>query len=354
MISKAILFPYYLTLKLRNRLYDKGHKKTYSFDVPIISIGNVAVGGTGKTPMTEMAIRILKDRCRVAVVSAGYKRHSKGFLLVSASDTARNVGDEPLQIKRKFPDAIVAVDSKRERAVRQLLAMPEDVRPEVILLDDGLQYRRLGHSKDIIMEEYGRPAFKDQLLPLGRLRDDPAQIKRADAVVVTKCPDYLDEWERGKMRSGSRLRPEQPIFFSKIKYCPAKAVFPADGDRRYIYSKEVYLFTGIADDRQLVLHLTDSYDTIYHKKYGDHHAYSSMDIRSLYSVAKRNPRVLLLTTEKDAQRLATLSKVPDEVRRRLFYIPVEMEMLTSGEADAFEKFLLEGLKLRNPHPGLLF
>lgn len=339
MISRIVLFPYYLALKIRNRLYDKGRITGVTHAVPILSVGNVTAGGTGKTPMVEYLAALLQGSHRVAVLSRGYKRKSKGFHLVEADDTAAQAGDEPLQIKRKFPDVLVAVDKDRNQGVEQLLALPEDRRPEVVLLDDGFQYRRLKPRLDVVLVDYNRPVFQDELLPIGSLRDLPEQIGRADAVVVTKCPLGLDEWDRTQYRQQLHLRADQPLFFASLKYVEPAPVFRWEGDKRYIYSKEVYLFTGVADDRPIRAHLVDRYDRVDHKSFGDHHRFSRGDIRRLRAYARRHPQALLLTTEKDAQRLLHCSRLDEEVRRRLFYLPVEHVFLTWDEMVAFESFI---------------
>jgi len=339
MISKAILFPYYITLKIRHRLYDKGKKKTYSFDVPVICIGNVTVGGTGKTPMTEYAVRLYSEKYKVAVLSLGYKRKSRGFILVNENDTAERVGDEPLQIKRKFPNIAVAVDKNRKRGIENLLSQTE--RPDVIILDDGFQRREILPAKNVFLVDYNRPIFKDELLPLGRLRDLPSQIRRAKAVVITKCPEYLDEWGRDKMRKITRIKPGQEVFFSKVRYCQPRAIFEGLGDPRYIYSKTVYLFTGIANARPLEEWLIGQYDHIVHEKFPDHHKFTRGDVRKIRSYAHKNPLSILLTTEKDAQRLLHCPYVPEELKVRLFYLPIETDFVTEDDKARFDKYLLD-------------
>lgn len=322
-LSRIILFPYWLALRIRNARYDSGRRQAVQHDVPVISVGNLTVGGTGKTPMVEYLVNRLKEEHRVAVLSRGYKRRSKGFHLVEADDTATTAGDEPLQIKRKFPDILVAVDKDRNHGVEQLLALPEAQRPEVILLDDGFQFRKLKPSTNLLLVDYNRPVFDDELLPFGRLRDLPEQIRRADAVIVTKTPTLLDEYERGQMRRKLHLRPEQPLFFTSIQYDAPKPVFPEQADMRYLYSKEVLLFTGVADDRPLLVQLSDRYERIDHKRYGDHHRFSRRDLKDLARYVRRNPRTLLMTTEKDAMRLLHADRLDAEVRRRLFCLPIE-------------------------------
>lgn len=357
MISKLLLYPYYLTLKIRNHLYDSGKIETRSFDIPVISIGNVNAGGTGKTPMVEQILRLAGEQTRTAVVSRGYKRKGKGIINVECESDALSVGDEPLQIKKKFPLTKVVVAKDRVKAIEQLCKLPDDQKPQLIILDDGLQYRRIQPKVHVVMIDYYKPIFKDELLPIGSLRDLPQQIRRANCVVMSKSPEYLDQWEREKSRKITKLRPEQIQLFSKINYCPAKSVFE-EGDKRYIYSKEVYFFSGIADDTMILSHLTDNYDWIAHKKYPDHHRFSRMDIIALQHFAESHPRCLLLTTEKDAQRLLCC-KINETVKKRLFYLPIESEFLLPSEKEEFCKILgLEaGRKKQVVEPvnnGLLF
>ena len=353
MISSVFLFPYWLVLRIRNTLYDKGRLKTVEHPVPVISVGNVTAGGTGKTPMVEYLVNLLQGSCRVAVLSRGYKRKGKGFHLVTEDDTALVAGDEPLQVKRKFPHVLVAVDKNRNHGVEQLLALPEDQRPELILLDDGFQYRCLKPSTNLVLVDYNRPIFKDNLLPVGHLRDLPEQIRRADVVVFTKSPRYLDEWERGKMRQLTRLRPQQPAFFATVKYGEPLPVFRWEADKRYIYSKDVFLFSGIADDRPLRVQLSDRYEHIAHKRFGDHHRFTRADLRYLLAQVRRNPRAVLMTTEKDAQRLLHCDRLDPEVRRRLFYLPVETEFLTWEESESFDALLRQDIP-ETAGNGLLF
>ena len=353
MISSIAVFPYWLALRIRNARYDSGKKKSVTHPVPVISVGNVTVGGTGKTPMTEYLVNLLQGSCRLAVLSRGYKRRSKGFHLVTEDDTADVAGDEPLQIKRKFPHILVAVDKDRNHGVEQLLALPEAERPQLVLLDDGFQYRKLKPATNLVLVDYNRPIFKDNLLPFGRLRDLPEQIRRADVVVMTKCPRYLDEWERGKLRQLTRLRPEQPLFFATVKYGDPLPVFRWEADKRYIYSKDVFLFSGVADDRPLRVQLTDRYEHIAHKRFGDHHRFTRADLHLLLREVRRNPRALLLTTEKDAQRLLHCEKLDPEVRRRLFYLPIETEFLSWEEGEAFDARMRQDLPETDGN-GLLF
>jgi tetraacyldisaccharide 4'-kinase len=343
--SKVILFPYYLTLKLRNRLYDKGIFKSKQFDVPVISIDNITAGGTGKTPTTELVVRLLKPQHKVAVLSRGYKRKTRGFRIVDTDSTSREVGDEPLQIRKKHKDVLVAVDANRTRGITQLLALPQEIRPEVIVLDDAYQHRKVLPLKNILLIDYNRPLFRDNLLPIGRLRDP---------IVITKSPEHLDEWERETIKKANRINDDCPCFFARIKYCPIEPIFAELGDKRYIYSKEVGLFTGIANVKPLMMHLSDIYEQITHISYRDHHEFTRGNIRDIEYFARRNPQSLLLTTEKDAQRLVSNRHLTPELKKRLFYIPIETEFLTIEESYSFRNFIAESISSGNSFYGTLF
>jgi tetraacyldisaccharide 4'-kinase len=326
---------YRLVLALRHMAFDKGWKKTYKAEVPTICVGNVTVGGTGKTPHTEMILRMLLQSDKwgfknIAVLSRGYKRRSKGFQIVERESTARFAGDEPLQIARKFPSVKVAVDKNRVRGCQKLAADGT----EIIVLDDAFQYRRLIPSVNIVLVDYNRPIFKDSLLPWGRLRDLPSQIKRAQVVIVTKCPAEVSDWDRQEWRRRLKLKDSQKLFFSTIGYDTPVAVFP-EADPRYIYSKRLVLVSGIANDAPLRSQLSDSYKISSKLRYGDHHKFTRADIREISHAQKENPTACIMTTEKDAQRLRDAKKVPDSVKQRLFYIPVKAQFLSESDEQSF-------------------
>ena len=214
-LDRILLFPYTLTLALRNLLYDRGVFKSYVPSVPSICVGNVTVGGTGKTPMVELLVRMYMGERRVAVVSRGYGRKTKGYREVNVEDTYRDVGDEPLQIKKKFPDVTVVVDADRARAIETLAALPEERRPQLVILDDAFQHRRVRPGYSILLVSSTRPLHKDALLPIGRLRDLPSQVRRADMVIVTKMEDSVTETVRYRWRESMRLPGRIPLLFSR-------------------------------------------------------------------------------------------------------------------------------------------
>lgn len=371
MFRKIILSPYYLTLSVRHLLYDRGWKKSGKAEVPTICVGNVTVGGTGKTPHAEMILRTLmrSDRwaySNIAVLSRGYKRRSKGFQKVERDGSAALFGDEPQQIAAKFPVVTVAVDKDRIEGCR-FLTHPEllqtdkkarrcidkDVpKAEIILLDDAFQYRKLRASANVVLVDYNRPVHRDALLPLGRLRDLPCRLQAADILIVTKCPAYLDAWERGRWagwlglkgynattctavtRNGER----KYLFFTGIDYAEMSPVFP-EADPRFIYSKRLILFTGIAKDTAMAHYLSDRYQIVSHIRFPDHHKFSRADIRQIESAVRENPTAMLCTTEKDARRIVDVEKLPSALKQRLFQLPIEVFFLTPEEKEIFGKVL---------------
>ena len=329
LLSKIFLFPYYMALKLRNSRYDKGKKETVHFDnLKVVSIGNITVGGTGKTPHVEMFIRHYLDNCyRVAVVSLGYGRQDvKSCLMVKTTSSAAEVGDEPLQIKRKFPNVPVAVCQQREKAIEELMKLPFGDVPEVVILDDAMQYRRLVPDRQIALIRHDSPIFKDNLLPFGRLRDLPEQIRRADTVIITKCPLYLTESGKQEIIQANQLEPGQKVFFTSVAYEEPAAVFP-EGNNRYIYSKEAILLTGIADSIPIRDFVSSKYPTTHHIDFGDHHNFTKKDIALILRTARKYPRAIVLTTEKDAQRLRSNPLLTEAMRERMYCIPIHTIML---------------------------
>ena len=328
-LGNIFAFPYAAVLALRNKAYDKGWLKSIKFDnVYILSFGNITVGGTGKTPHVEMFIRELLDNAwRVAVISRGYgRRQPKTSRFVETDSNVEDVGDEPLQIKRKFPQVKVVVDRDRVRAVKMLMALPFGDVPEVILLDDAMQYRRLIPTRQITLINYDRPIFKDSLLPFGRLRDLPGQLRRADTVIITKCPPFLNDWEKQQIIAANRISPNQKVFFTAIRYFDPVPVFE-QGNKRYMYSKEAILFTGIANSGLLRHHVSARYPRNYHIEFGDHHVFTARDIAQIEKFARKRPQAIILTTEKDAQRIRRNPLVSELLKERVFYIPIEIGMV---------------------------
>jgi tetraacyldisaccharide 4'-kinase len=340
-LNKVLLFPYYIALKIRHYMYDKGVFKSYKFDIPIISVGNISAGGTGKTPHTEFIVKELMQYRQVAVLSRGYGRKSRGFHFVSCDGGAAEFGDEPLQIKRKFPEVTVAVDGNRVRGVNRLMNLPQEERPDVIILDDAFQHRRVVPGLSILLIDYSRPPESDNLLPFGGLRDLPEQMKRADAVVITKSPCGISDEERFYWKNLLRLLPGQRLFFSALEYCEPLPIFE-EADKRYIYSNFVILITGIANPRPLEYHLLNRYKIVKRLRYRDHHSFGKYDALTIGRVARRYPKAVIFTTEKDSQRLMQLERLNSDVRKRIFVLPIEV-MIINQNGLLFSEMLRESL-----------
>lgn len=297
-LLRKIAFPislvYALVVYLRNFLYDVGIFTSKSYATPTICVGNLSVGGTGKTPMTEYLIRELKGH-RTAVLSRGYKRKSKGFLLAMPQRTVLDLGDEPYQLYRKFPEVAIAVDADRRNGVAQL---EEFIKPEVIVLDDAFQHRRIKPSFSILLTAYGNLYVDDWYLPTGNLRDSKKEAVRADIIVVTKCPDTLSDVERGLIKGKLRPKVHQQVLFASLKY--HDRVFDGNGKSMELLDlkqRQVALVTGIAAPKPLVDHLTSLGIPFEHFAFGDHHHFSEKDMRQFKG------HEIVLTTEKDFVRL---------------------------------------------------
>lgn len=371
-IDRLLLWPYWLTLKLRECKYRDGRHSSRA-EVPTICIGNVTVGGTGKTPHTEMIVRTLQGmdgwHGQIAVLSRGYKRKSKGFQQVSTDGTASFYGDEPLQIKVKFPDVTVALEKDRLAGCKYLChpdfvkVLPRNrkcrnkdfPRADVIILDDAMQYRRLIPSLGIALVSWDRPVFSDSLLPIGRLRDLPERIYDADAIIVTKCPTYTtdadkEEWAEKRLglkgyslQDCSASTPAgKPVrlFFTTVGYAAAEPVFP-EADKRYVYGGQAVVFSGIADDTPFVQYMSGLHKIMESIRFPDHHKFSRADVSSLLSAAMKYPLALVATTEKDAQRMRDAGDVPEFLRERMFYIPIEVSFLGDNEQLRFARMLSE-------------
>ena len=326
---------YGLVLRIRHLLYNKGWKKSFSAPVPTVCVGNITVGGTGKTPHVELLLRLLLAAGKQpAVLSRGYKRKLKGFQAIPADGSAALYGDEPVQIAHKFPEVPVAVDKDRVHGCGQLAA-----KASCIVLDDAFQYRRLRATLNIVLVDFHRPIFKDRLLPWGRLRDLPGRLKAAQVVIVTKCPAELSAQEREAWRKDLHLSPEQQLFFTTLQYGTPLPVFP-EADAHYLYAKQCTVLTGIANDAPLRSYLSDTYKIGQHLQFPDHHAYSKADLRTIGRAIQASATSCLFTTEKDAQRLRDCKHVPQNIRERLFFVPIEAAFLQEEEQAAFTAALL--------------
>lgn len=351
---------YGLGVWVRNKMFDWGQKKSTSFEdiVPVICVGNLAVGGTGKTPHTEYLVTLLHRHGYgpIAVLSRGYKRHSKGYQVAMPHDgsgpdgkvTVTLLGDEPYQLYRKFPFLVVAVDDNRVHGINQLLKLP--IPPQVIILDDAMQHRYVTPGLTICLSSYHRILYKDMLLPAGRLREPMSGIARADMLVVTKCPKALRSEEETEILANVPTRLDQPVFYSAYRY--GKLVNLCTLEECDIdHSTEVLIVSGIADPKVLRDYVFTHYRLLDIMNFADHHHFSDKDIAAIKvrldgvdgkeNVSDgRSRQAVIITTEKDAVRLVHHPSVNDELRQRIYYLPTEVYFL-KNHADKFDKMVLD-------------
>jgi len=323
---RKILFPfsviYDIVTSVRNFFFDKGIFKSKSYDLPVLAVGNLCVGGTGKSPMIEYLIRLLKEDFRVATLSRGYRRKSEGFVLGSTLSTAEDLGDEPMQFHQKFPDIDVAVDADRQNGISQLL---QEVTPDVILLDDAFQHRKVTAGFYMLLTKYDSLFVDDLILPAGNLRESKRGAKRADIIIVTKCPKDLSIEEQIKIREKISALPGQQVFFTCISY--AKDVRRTNELKLLtsLGSLKFTLVTGIANPKPLVKHLNSLGLNFEHIAYKDHHNFSEKELGEL------SKKQLIITTEKDYMRLK-------DSLTNVFYLPIVTEFL--NDAVTFDKSVL--------------
>ncbi|MDY3143497.1 MAG: tetraacyldisaccharide 4'-kinase [Parabacteroides sp.] len=317
-------------VRMRDQLFQWGWLSSESYPVPVICIGNLAVGGTGKTPHTEYLIRLLAPTYRVAVLSRGYKRKSQGFLLATTAHTSSEIGDEPFQIKQKFPEVMVAVDGNRRRGMQQLLNLPLAERPQVVLLDDAFQHRYVSPSLSILLTDQRRPYYSDQLLPYGQLREPREAARRADIVIVTKCSREMQPLTYRIIEENLHLQAHQQLFFSQIVYEELHPLFPEQApDLRLDQlggSHEAALVVGIANPGPFLQAIAQHCEQAYPLIFADHHDFQPADFQRIQAQLDKlnDPEAPLITTEKDAARLRHHPLLPEGWKKRLYYLPIRI------------------------------
>lgn len=329
---------YGTVVSLRNRLFDWQLLRSKSFNLPVICVGNLAVGGTGKTPHTEYIIRLLQDNYRTAILSRGYKRKTQGFILADKEATADTIGDEPYQMYLKYSKVQVAVDEDRCDGISRLLSQKQS--PQVILLDDAFQHRYVKAGLNILLTDYNRLFCDDAMLPAGRLREPESGKERAQIVIVTKCPRELPPIQYNIIGKKLDLKPYQRLFFSTLNYGAIRPLFPEAETPGSLNGKNVLLLTGIASPAPLQKELKAQGATIELASYADHHDFSSKDISTLEARLKSMPEnAVIITTEKDATRLINREDIPDMLRKKIYVIPIEISIL-QGQQAQFNKAII--------------
>jgi tetraacyldisaccharide 4'-kinase len=332
-------------IAIRNLLFDYQLIKSHEFPIPIISVGNITVGGTGKTPLIEYLVELLKDEFNVAVLSRGYKRKTRHFLMADLDSNAGDIGDEPVQIKQKFPDVHVAVDRKRVNGAKQLMDQIPGL--DVILLDDAYQHRYIKPGISILLIDFNRPLSKDRLLPAGRLREQAYEKCRAHIILVTKCPNRLKPIERRIIVKDLKLFTYQHLYFTKLGYREPIPLFKDTAQKTNLseikaMSPEILMVAGIANPRLFKRHLRSISASITEMIFPDHHAYKQKDILNIIQAYQKlgTGERFIFTTEKDAMRLRKITNIDEEIKKRMFYIPIETEFL-NDDTENFNNQILK-------------
>lgn len=336
---------YGLITATRNFLYNTGILRSEEFPFPVICVGNITVGGTGKTPHTQYLATLLEHSYNVAILSRGYKRKSKGFRVADTSSTSEEIGDEPLQIYNNVPGAVVAVDGNRVRGVKNILKSFPD--REVIILDDGFQHRRITPGFSILLSDYDRLFFRDHMLPYGNLREQKENMRRADIILITKTPDEISAIQRRLIVKEIDKSSYQNLFFTSLRYKAPVALFAKsanDPNRDLSDGQEcgIVLLTGIANPKPLMEHLGKRYSEIVPLAFPDHHNYTEKDLQKIslaYSNLK-SPKRYLITTEKDAVRLREFTNIAEPLQSAFYYIPIDIHFLNEDK-DEFDNLIFD-------------
>ena len=333
---------YGLGVGFRNLLFKLGILKSRAFDIPVISVGNITVGGSGKTPHVEYLVSLLKDKMKVAVLSRGYKRKSKGYVLANDDTTMREIGDEPYQMKQKFPELYVAVDKKRTEGIDRLTHDEQTKDVDVILLDDAYQHRYVKPGVNILLVDYHRLIIYDKLLPAGCLREPKEGKSRADIVIITKCPKDLRPMEYRVLMKALDLYPYQSLYFTTLIYDNLKQVYGTESmpinslpDRC-----NVLLLTGIASPKQMQNDLSVYNYNLSYLSFSDHHNFSKKDIRTINRKFAELPSPkVIITTEKDVARIKFVEGLNDEVKESMYALPVRIQFMLGQEEDFNNKII---------------
>ena len=331
---RPLSFLYGLGVELRSQLFELNILKSRSFTTPVISVGNITVGGTGKTPHVEYLVRLLSKEAKVAVLSRGYKRKTHGYQLADKDSTMRDIGDEPYQMKLKFPNIEVAVDANRCEGIDHLINDEQTKDTDVIILDDAYQHRYVKPGINILLVDYHRLIIYDELLPSGRLREPIESKKRADIVIITKCPDSLNPIDYRVLIKAMKLYAYQSLFFTSLHYGAPYLLFGGDETRvPKKQNSDVLLLTGIASPEQMIDDVQPNVKSLKPLTFPDHHAFSPRDIEKINNAFAAMPQEsrVILTTEKDAARLRNVSGLSEDVKQRLLVLPVEVKFMLDGE-----------------------
>jgi len=336
LFSFIILFPlslvYGMITGIRNTMFNLKILPSEKFNTPIVSIGNITVGGTGKTPHSEFVIKRLQDDYKIAYLSRGYKRKTKGYILATENSDAKEIGDEPMQIKQKFPNIIVAVDANRRRALHKLEQLNQP--PDIIIMDDAFQHRYVKPDISILLTDYNRPFYFDYMLPAGKLRETRFAKDRAQIIIVTKCHKDITPIEKRIVSKHMSVRPYQDLFFTRMAYGEITPVFEGvdDIERKDRPYHSAFVLTGIANPIPLYKKLDKIFRELIPLKYADHYSFTKADLNNISKKfrAHKVDKKCIITTEKDAMRLKSM-EIPEDIKNHLFYIPIEPKFVDKNQ-----------------------
>ncbi|MGL4908221.1 MAG: tetraacyldisaccharide 4'-kinase [Bacteroidales bacterium] len=317
-----------LVIGIRHWLYDVKIFKSHKFNIPVICVGNITVGGTGKTPHTQYILDLLtQQKIKVGVLSRGYKRKTKGFLYVNIDSTAKQVGDEPLLIKRSCENQIVAVCANRVLGIKKLQYDYPDL--QAVILDDGFQHRKVKAGISMVLTTYDNLATQDYLLPVGRLRDTKSQLKRAEMLIVTKCPVKVSPIDLKLKVKQIAAKPYQHLYFTRYKTkTPINIETKQEIDKK---TKNIIGLAAIAQPESFFKNLMSSYNLVHALTFADHHHFTKRDLQCIETLMQHYQDAVLVTTEKDAVRLINLP-ISEASKKRIYYIPIEVKFLNNGES----------------------
>ena len=322
---------YYLAVQLRYFLYKANFIKRIEFDLPVIAVGNLSTGGTGKTPMVEYLIGLLSDKFEIAVLSRGYRRRSKGFIIADDTTDARSIGDEPMQFHHKYPEVTVCVGEERALAIPEILSENADI--QAVIMDDAFQHLPVKAGLYILLTQYDHLFLDDELLPSGRLREPKKSANKADIVVVTKCPADISNAEQQKISTRIRKFSHAPVFFSSLEYLPMYDLF--DPDRELILDKEqkIVLLTAIAKSNFVEEYVATQGNLVKHFNFADHHYFTTKELEEINQFFEKNDikEKIVITTEKDAMRLLLHKEWLTKEGLGIFVLPVKMKFINTAE-----------------------
>lgn len=345
-LSLLLLYPisvvYGWVMAVRNLMFDRQILKEREFDIPVITVGNISMGGTGKTPHTEYLVNLLKSEYHIGVLSRGYKRKTKGFVVATPNSHVDDIGDEPYQIYQKFKnDGVrVAVCEDRVKGIEQLREIDPDI--SLMILDDAFQHRYVKATCAVVLMEFNRPPYQDFLLPYGRLREPMDALNRADVVIVTKCPDDMTPMSCRIFRERLNLFPYQKLLFSRFVYQELMPLFPDDSSaypglqlQDLTPSDTILVVCGVANPRPFVRYLRQFKAKIKIKRYADHHHFTHSDMEAIYEKYSKmkGVRKIVVTTEKDGVRLTNNPYFPHRLRNCSYYLPITVGFADASDAD---------------------